>query len=257
MENQIAETAVNNVSMLQTLSIFMKEGGVFMWIILAMWCFGVTIALERFKSLFKFDTNGTSLMLEVKKHVLNNDVKSAIAVCSNSKALLPQVMKSGLKRANQTKEQIMDAVESTMLETLPKLDKRMGYLGLVANISTLIGLLGTIYGLIESFSAVATADPASKAKLLALGISKAMNTTALGLISAISIMVLHSILTSKSEKIQTEIDEFSVKLVDLLGTKKQHHIAPQVIPSVPLPPSEEKSTINFPEITPTDEKPAA
>jgi biopolymer transport protein ExbB len=67
---------------------------------------------------------------------------------------------------------------------------------------------------------VATADPASKAKLLALGISKAMNTTALGLISAISIMVVHSMLTSKSDKIMGEVEEFGVKLVDLLGTKK-------------------------------------
>ena len=92
---------------------------------------------------------------------------------------------------------------------------------MIANISTLFGLLGTIQGLIQSFSAVASADPAQKAELLATGISKAMNTTFLGLLAAISIMMLHTFLSSKSEKIINEIDEFSVKLLDLLGTKNE------------------------------------
>ena len=162
----------------------------------------------------------------VKKHVLLNDVATAIQSCSNTNALLPNVLRSGLKRANQSKEQIQDAVEASMLEATPKVEKRLGYLSLVANISTLVGLLGTIYGLIQSFSAVATADPASKAKLLALGISKAMNTTALGLISAISIMVIHSILTSKSDKILSDLEENSVKLIDLLGTKRTAAVTP-------------------------------
>ena len=239
MENQIAEQSVNaaqtavnaantaataiatnDTSFIKSLAIFMDEGGVFMWIILAIWCFGIAIAVERVKSLLSYDVDGAGLMNMVKKNVMVNDVQKAIQSCSNSNALLPMVLKSGLKRANQTKEQISDAVEATILEVSPKVEKRMGYLGLVANVSTLIGLLGTIYGLIESFAAVATADPASKAKLLALGISKAMNTTALGLISAISIMVVHSILTSKSEKILGEVEEYAIKLIDLLGTKK-------------------------------------
>lgn len=225
-----AATAANDPSFIKSLAVFMDEGGVFMWIILAIWTFGIAIAVERVKSLFTYDVDGSSLMNMVKKNVMTNDVQKAIQNCSNSKALLPMVLKSGLKRANQTKEQISDAIEATILEVSPKVEKRMGYLGLVANVSTLIGLLGTIYGLIESFAAVATADPASKAKLLALGISKAMNTTALGLISAISIMVVHSVLTSKGEKIMGDIEEFGVKLVDLLGTKKGPGQAGSVAP---------------------------
>jgi biopolymer transport protein ExbB len=221
MENQIA-TAATDPSFLESVALFMQEGGIFMWVILAVWAMGMAISLERFKSLMAFDVNGNSLMNMVKKHVLLNDVATAIQSCSNSKALLPTVLRSGLKRANQSKEQIQDAVEASMLEVVPKVEKRMGYLNLLANIATLCGLLGTIYGLIQSFAAVANADPASKAKLLALGISKAMNTTALGLIAAISIMVVHSILSSKSDKILSEIEEYSVKLVDLLGTKKNH-----------------------------------
>ena len=199
---------------------FMDDGGVFMWIILAMWVFGVLIAVERVKSLFKFDIDGTSLMNEVKKDVLTNEVQNAIQNCSTNKSLLATVLRNGLKRANQSKEQIQDALESSMLESIPHVEKRLGYLALIANGSTLIGLLGTIYGLIQSFAAVASADPASKAELLALGISKAMNTTAFGLISAITIMVVHQILTTKAEKIIGDLEHYSVKLVDLLSTRK-------------------------------------
>ncbi|MCK5072563.1 MAG: MotA/TolQ/ExbB proton channel family protein [Bacteriovoracaceae bacterium] len=219
MEQTLTEVTTNT-SLLEDVAIFMNEGGVFMWIILGIWIFGILISLERFKSFTLFDTKGDSLMNMIKKNVLMNNVGEAIKICSNTKALLPYILKSGLKRANQTKEQIQDAIESSILEVNPKIEKWMGYLALVANVSTLLGLLGTIHGLIQSFAAVAQADPSSKAKLLALGISKAMNTTAFGLISAVSIMVIHSILISKSDKITAQIEEYSVKLVDLLGTKK-------------------------------------
>lgn len=233
MDNEIASLALdatqNAPGFFTSLATFMDEGGVFMWIILATWSFGVAIALERFKALLSYDSDGVSILNMVRKHVLANDVQKAIQGCSNSKAFLPFVLRSGLKRANQPKEQIEDAVEATILEVVPKLDKRIHYLSLVANVSTLVGLLGTIYGLIDSFAAVAGADPSQKAKLLALGISKAMNTTALGLISAISIMVVHSIITSKSDKIVSEIEECAVKLIDLLGTKKQYKSGPPPI----------------------------
>ncbi len=199
---------------------FMDDGGIFMWIILAMWVLGVIISVERIKNLFAYDVDGTSLMNEVKKDVLTNEVQNAIQNCSSSKSLLATIMRNGLKRANQSKEQIQDALEASMLESIPHVEKRLGYIALIANVSTLIGLLGTIYGLIQSFAAVASADPASKAELLALGISKAMNTTAFGLISAISMMVVHQLLTNKAEKIMGDMEHYSVKLVDLLATRK-------------------------------------
>lgn len=220
LTNTIETQTPQELNMVQEFAKFMDDGGIFMWIILGIWAFGVAIAVERLKNLLKFDTDGTSLMNEIKKNVLTNEVQNAIQTCSSSKALLPGVMRNGLKRANQTKEQIQDALEASMLESIPHVEKRLGYLALIANVSTLIGLLGTIYGLIQSFAAVASADAASKAELLALGISKAMNTTAFGLISAISIMVLHSFLTSKAEKIIGEMEHYSVKLVDLLATKR-------------------------------------
>lgn len=237
MENETSQTELVNtvqqqtpaeeLNFIQGFAKFMDDGGIFMWIILGIWIFGVAVAVERFKSLFSYDVDGTSLMNEIKKNVLTNEVQTAIQSTSGSKALLASVMRSGLKRANQSKEQIQDALEASMLESIPFVEKRLHYLALVANVSTLIGLLGTIYGLIQSFAAVAAADAASKAELLALGISKAMNTTAFGLISAITIMVVHSILSSKAEKIIGDMEKCSVKLVDLLSTKK---VAPPQAP---------------------------
>ncbi len=220
---------------LQTLALFMEEGGVFMWVILGLWTFGISISIERVKSLFLFDIKARNFMATVKKHVLANEVAQAIQLCSNSKSLLAKVIRSGLKRANQTKEQITDALDATTLEVLPMVDKRMGYMALCANISTLLGLLGTIAGLIQSFAAVASADPSSKAKLLALGISKAMNTTAMGLLAAISLMAIHAILTNKGEKIVADIDEHSLKLVDLLATKnrRMYLVNPEATPEMP------------------------
>ncbi len=201
---------------------FIQGGGVFMYIILAVWGVGLAIALERFSKLSKrYDVDGPSFMNEIQRYVLSNDIQGAIRVCSGTLAALPKVLKSGLKRSSQTPEQIQNALDATALEVVPKVELRLNYLQLVANISTLLGLLGTIQGLILTFSAVADVDPAQKAELLAAGISKAMNTTALGLMSAITIMVIHAFLTSKSEKIINEIDEFSVKLLDLLATKEE------------------------------------
>jgi biopolymer transport protein ExbB len=199
---------------------FMDDGGIFMWIILGIWIFGIAVAVERFKSLMSYDIDGSSLMNEIKKSILTNDVQGAIQMSAEKKALLAVVMRNGLKRANQSKEQIQDALEASMLESIPQVEKRLGYLALVANVSTLIGLLGTIYGLIQSFAAVASADAAQKAELLALGISKAMNTTAFGLISAITIMVVHQLLSQRAEKIIGDMEQNSVKLLDLLSTKK-------------------------------------
>ncbi|MFA5583697.1 MAG: MotA/TolQ/ExbB proton channel family protein [Bacteriovoracaceae bacterium] len=209
------------MTFVQDLVRFIVEGGVFMYIILAVWAFAFAVALERFKKLsFTFDVDGPSFMNELQRYILSNDIQGAIRVCSGSNAALPKVLKSGLKRANQSPEQIQNAIDATALEVIPKVENRLPYLSLAANLSTLFGLLGTIQGLIQSFSAVSAADPAQKAEVLAKGIAVAMNTTAFGLFSAITIMMVHAFLVAKSEKIINEVDEFSVKLIDLLGTKK-------------------------------------
>lgn len=219
---QVAAQAVQNENLIQWMARFMNEGGIFMWIIAVVWCVGIAIAVERLRNYFKFDIDGKSLMANIKKNVVGNQVHESIQSCSESKSLCAFVMKNGLKRANQSKEQIQDALEASILEVVPLIEKRLSYLALCANLSTLLGLLGTIQGLIQSFAAVANAEASQKAQLLAEGIAVAMNTTALGLVSAISLMVVHSFLMSRGEKMIHEIEENSVKLIDLLSTKKNN-----------------------------------
>jgi len=211
--------APESLDVVQELSRFMNEGGIFMWVILAMWITGLVISIERFFSLMILNTRGAKLLNDVHRFLLTNNIQAAVSLCSKSKSALARVLKVGLKRINKSKDYIEHSMMTSILEVSPKIDKRMNYLGLIANVSTLVGLLGTIYGLIESFAAVAGADPTQKSKLLALGISKAMNTTAFGLISAISIMCIHTVLTGTVDKIYNDLDEFPSKFINLIASK--------------------------------------
>lgn len=203
---------------LKEISQFMNDGGIFMWVIFFMWSIGMGLVLERFVTLTLLDTNGRSLMNHIKKKLLSGDIQEAIKLCSRRSAALPNILKQGLLRCGKRPELIQSALESKTLEAIPRVERRLNYISLFANISTLLGLLGTIYGLIRSFSAVAQADPAQKAEMLANGIAVAMNTTAFGLISAISLMFFHAILAGKSDGIIASIEEYSLKLYDLLVT---------------------------------------
>lgn len=197
----------------------------------AMMAIAVTLAIslaftfERLIRLFfQYNVDGASFMFEVQKYILANDLDGAIRLCNGAgNAALPKVIKSGLQRASRNEDQIQNAIDATSLEVIPKLEKRLPYLALIANIATLFGLLGTITGLIRSFGAISLADPSQRQAILGRGISEAMNATAFGLITAIFTMIAHAILTSKATKILEEIDEFGVKLIDLLSARKYRH----------------------------------
>lgn len=191
---------------------------------------GIAFVIERYLTLFtKLDIDGASFMFEIQKYVLANDLDGAIRVCNGaSQAALPKVIKAGLQRASRDEQQIQNAIDATTLEVAPKIERRLGYLALIANIATLLGLLGTITGLIKAFAAIAVADPAKRQEILANGISEAMIATALGLLTAIFAMVMHSILATRAQKIIEEIDEFGVKLIDLLSARKYRHSSEKV-----------------------------
>jgi biopolymer transport protein ExbB len=172
--------------------------------------------------------DGASFMFEIQKYILANDLDGAIRICNGAgQAALPKVIKAGLQRASRDQEQIQNAIDATSLEVIPKLERRLPYLALIANISTLFGLLGTITGLIKSFGAIAMADPAQRQAILGKGISEAMNATAFGLVVAIFTMIAHSILANKASHILADIDEFGVKLLDLLSARKFRHSSQQ------------------------------
>ena len=185
----------------------------------------LSMAFERIIRLFfQYYVDGNSFMFEVQKYVLANDLDGAIRLCNGAgSAALARVIRSGLQRASRDQEQIQNAIGAASLEVIPKLQCRLPYLALIANIATLFGLLGTITGLIRSFAAIALADPAQRQAILGKGISEAMNATAFGLIVAIFTMIAHCILSSKATHILEDIDEFGVKLLDLLSARKYQH----------------------------------
>jgi biopolymer transport protein ExbB/TolQ len=141
-------------------------------------------------------------------------------------AVLPKVIKAGLTRVNKGEVEIQNAVEEATLEVVPQIMKRVGSLQALGNIATLLGLLGTIIGLIEAFNALKSATPDTRQELLSQGIALAMNTTAFGLIVAIPCMVAHLFLSGMTKKIIDEIDQHSVKLENLLVSRGKGGIDP-------------------------------
>lgn len=202
-----------------------QVGGVWMIFIAIAFALSLAFALERFVRLFmQYNVDGASFMFEIQKYILANDLDGAIRVCNSApKAALAKVLKAGLQRASRDDSQIQNALDAASLEVIPKLERRIPYLALIANIATLLGLLGTITGLIKAFAAVSLADPAQRQAILSAGISEAMNATAFGLITAIFSMVAHSILSNRATRILEEVDEFGVKLLDLLSARKYRH----------------------------------
>lgn len=208
------------MSFLQSVAKFLSEADMFLWAIIVLWCIGVAIVVHRYFKLKQYEIDSVSFMAEIKQFVLNNQIHMAIQLCSRTTALLPRVFKEALKRANQSRQQIQDVIEAGMIAAQGKASEHLNWLTLFANFSTLFGLLGTIHGLIISFSAVAGVDPSEKAKLLSLGIAHAMNATAVGIVSAITLLLCHMILTNKMHRITRDLDEYSMRLIDLIGTRK-------------------------------------
>lgn len=195
-------------------------------------CFAISIAImiERLmRIVFQYNIDGTSFMFEVQKYVLANDIDGAIRICNGAgRAALPRVIKAGLQRASRDEHQIQNAIDAASLEVIPKIEKRLHYLGLIANLATLLGLLGTISGLIYSFGKVAVAPAAERQNVLSAGIAEALNCTAFGLIVAITTMIAFSWLSSRASTLIEEVDEYSVKLIDLLSARKYKHSTEEV-----------------------------
>ena len=195
-----------------------STGGFWMFIILAVSVVGVGVIIERFIFLFfKYNINANAFMAQIQKLVMANSIDKAIKLCNAApSAALARVIKAGLTRANKGTQEIQNAVEEASLEVIPYIQKRTNSLLAIANIATLMGLLGTIIGMIGAFSAMANVAPDKRQAELGKNISLAMNTTAFGLIVAIPCMICHLILSGVTKKIIDEIDLYSVKLENLL-----------------------------------------
>lgn len=187
---------------------FFKSGGVFMYVILALGLWGFAIIIERFIVIYFVNRiDSKAFTNQIVQYIRDDKIDKALALCDRSKAALPKIVRGGLEEADLDAEGIQNALELRGLTVLPKLEKRTGFLSMTANVATLLGLLGTIWGLIQSFQAVAHADASQKAALLTGGIAMALNTTAFGLIVAIPIMFFYAILLEKTNSAIDEINE--------------------------------------------------
>lgn len=202
---------------------FFRTGGSFMYVILLVFITGMAVMIERIIFiLIKNRIDTPAFINRVLEFIQRDNTRSAIEFCSVSSAILPRITRAGLEEAGKSAADVQNAFEIAALREIPKLEKRTNYLNTIANISTLLGLLGTIFGLISSFEAVATADASMKATLLSGGISQAMNTTAFGLISAIPCMIGYAILQEKTNEIVDEINENVARVYKRLVSVKGH-----------------------------------
>ena len=209
---------------MQYLSDFFNSGGFWMWPILVMNIIAFAVMVERFIFLYlRHNVNAVAFMEEIKRHVQAGHLENAIKSCNAVKdSALARVIKEGLTHANRSPSEIQNAIEEATLEVTPEITKRGTLLQNIANIATLLGLLGTILGLIEAFAALATVtDPEQQTKMLTNGISVAMNTTAFGLVVAIPCLLAHVMLSTVTKKILDEIEHYSVKIENLLVTRLQ------------------------------------
>ena len=199
------------------------KGGIWMYAILTVSVLAIGLIIERFIFLFfKYNINAQAFMAQIQKLVMANAIDRAIKLCNAApSAALPKVVKAGLTRANKGEVEIQNAVEEATLEVVPQIMKRTPSLQALANIATLLGLLGTIIGLINAFKALQSQQVAveDRQRVLSEGISLAMNTTAFGLIVAIPCMLAHLFLSGMTKKIVDEIDQHSVKLENLLVSR--------------------------------------
>lgn len=203
------------------------DSGIFGYAIVVIGIGVLFLVAERSYVLFKtYSTNADSFMKRVQELVAKDQIDEAVTLCAKEDGKpLPHVIKAVLERSDRDDESIYQGMDIAMAEVIPRLGKRLNYISLFANVATLVGLLGTIQGLIMSFAAVAQADAAQKNELLAQGISIAMYTTAMGLIVAIPGLVLYTLLHNKQSRMLEEIIEHASKVVDTLTTR--HYVAPQ------------------------------
>ncbi len=198
---------------------FFQDGGVFMYPNLLVLAIGTAIVIERMVVLARSGTNGEKLWGQIAPPIQGRRMDEAVRACTHSRAPLNQVLAAGIRgmKGSFTREDVQGSLDEAMTRVIPRVEARLHYLPNLANVATLLGLLGTIIGLIQDFTAVSMADPSQKATLLAQGISVAMNNTAFGLIIAIPLMLMFMFLQSRANRIVETMEEYAQRLVNLAG----------------------------------------
>jgi biopolymer transport protein ExbB len=195
---------------------FFQNGGHFMYPIAVVAVVGLAIAIERYVYLTVTRARNRSLWQQIEPMLGHGDFRQATQVATQSDAAIGQILAYGLARVQNAKrrDDVEKAMEESLMGIVPRLEKRTHYLATFANLATLLGLLGTVMGLISAFSAVATVNPAEKANLLSASISVAMNCTAFGLMTAVPLLVIHAVIQTKTTEVIDSLEMASVKFLN-------------------------------------------
>jgi len=207
--------------MIHKMAEFFQQGGPVMFVNLVVSAVAIAIVIERFVVLaFKLNLNAGPFMDQIQKLVISGNVDKAVKLCGAApNAALSRVVRAGLTRASRGEQEVARALEEAVLEVTPAISKRIASLWSLANIATLVGLVGTIWGLIQTFASLGAASPEMKQVMLSNGISEAMNNTALGLTIAVVCIIFHLALSSKSKTMVEEVEYNALKLENLLARR--------------------------------------
>src|ERR1700686_5666876 len=207
---------------------FFQGGGDFMYPIAVVLVVGVAIAIERYIYLLHTAARNRHLWNEIVPLLSQGNFRQGVQVTSKSNSSIGHILNYGLARIQSAprRDDIEKAMEESLMEVVPRLEKRTHYLATFANLATLLGLLGTVMGLIRAFAAVATVNPAEKANLLSASISVAMNCTAFGLMTAVPLLLIHAVLQTKTTELIDSLEMASVKFLNAVTER-----APQPTPA--------------------------
>lgn len=201
---------------------FFRNGGVFLYPIAAVFAIGLAVAIERFIYLSRVQRGNRALWAQLAPLIQAGNFRKAMEVASTTDSALATIMRYGLTRIStaRRRDDIEKAMEESLIEVIPALEKRTHYLATLANIGMLMGLLGTVIGLINAFSAVAAVNPSEKAALLSASISVAMNNTALGLGLAITLLLCHMYLETRTTELVDSLEVASIKFLNAVSERR-------------------------------------
>ncbi|KQU65942.1 MULTISPECIES: MotA/TolQ/ExbB proton channel family protein [unclassified Rhizobacter] len=201
---------------------FFQDCGLFIYPSLLIMAIGLAIGIERYIVLNKARSENRKLWSQVLPMLQGGRFKEVQNVTANSDAAIGKIVNYGLTRMQSPgrREDFDAAMEEGMMEIVPRLEKRTHYIATFANVITLVGLLGTIMGLIKGFTAVAQVNPAEKAEMLSASISIAMNNTAFALMVAIPFLLLHSFLQAKTAEIVDGLEAAKISFLNLVQRLK-------------------------------------
>lgn len=218
----VVNQAINNTENLNPIARAFVEGGAVMYIILVIAILAIILIIERFLTLKAIRIDKKEFNDQVFRMVVNGNMRQAISYCDSKPAPLSNVTKAGLVQAMNRRpdEEIQVAMDAAVMREMPKLEGWTAFLAVFGNIAVLAGLLGTIIGMIGSFRAVSSADPATKAQLLSQGISHALNCTGFGLMVAIVSIIFYGLFQHMIQKAENEMIETSMSLLNLVASNR-------------------------------------